>query len=254
MSDKIERAAKLLAEAWRGPSTLEAVPADLRPANMEEAVATQDAMAAAIGEEVVGWKVAGQPGAPVGRVFASTSYENGATLPHDRFKRCFLESELALRLDRDLPPRDAAYTDAEVADACTLVLTVELVGSRLTEGKVIPDTEDEKRFIVADNAAQLGLVVGPDVPGWRDMEALDLPISATVGGDPLPEQPRENRRDPVVVTHWLANELSRRGIGLTRGQIVTTGSATIPSPLPPGQEAVVDYGALGTITLRVATS
>ena len=46
--DAVRAAAKLLADAWRDMTTIEALPPGLRPRNFEQAYAIQDEMAALI--------------------------------------------------------------------------------------------------------------------------------------------------------------------------------------------------------------
>ena len=46
---------------------------------------------------------------------------------------------------------------------------------------------------------------------------------------------------------WVINTLSAAGIGLKRGEILSTGTCTGMVPLKPGQTAVADFGALGRI-------
>ena len=52
---------------------------------------------------------------------------------------------------------------------------------------------------------------------------------------------------PLIALTWLANELSRQGIALAQGQIVTTGTCCVPIPVGPGDVVTGDYGSLGTI-------
>ena len=126
--DRIAAAAALLAKAWLDGTTIDAFPDELAPRDEAEATAMQDAMAVRIGEDVVGWKVAGRPGAPFGRIFASTGFDNGATLPAPRYAGNIMECEVGFRLKRDLPPRRRPYGRDEVADAADLSLNIELVG------------------------------------------------------------------------------------------------------------------------------
>lgn len=77
--DRIQKAARLLGEAWLTPVKTETFPDDLRPRPREEAYAIQDAMAAVISKPTVGWKLgatslamrakAGHDGPIIGRVF-----------------------------------------------------------------------------------------------------------------------------------------------------------------------------------------
>ena len=60
--DRIARAVSLFAQAWRDGTTIDAIPSDLAPSDEAKATAMQAAMAAHIGEDIVGWKIAGKPG------------------------------------------------------------------------------------------------------------------------------------------------------------------------------------------------
>ena len=53
---------------------------------------------------------------------------------------------------------------------------------------------------------------------------------------------------------WAANELSRRGIGVKAGQIITPGSVNVPLPLPVGSTAVAVFEDLGQITVSLAAA
>jgi len=56
--------------------------------------------------------------------------------------------------------------------------------------------------------------------------------------------------DPRAALTWLANELSAQGTSLAAGQVVTTGTCTIPLPIAPGDEIVSDMGLLGRVSMR----
>lgn len=59
--ERIAAAAALFAQAWLDGTTIDAFPDDLAPGDLAEASAMQDAMAARIGEDIVGWKIGGEP-------------------------------------------------------------------------------------------------------------------------------------------------------------------------------------------------
>ena len=48
---------------------------------------------------------------------------------------------------------------------------------------------------------------------------------------------------------WLANELSRTGIGLKAGQMVSTGTLTGMLAPKPGEDYVADFGPFGGVTV-----
>ena len=55
--DRITAAASLFAQAWLDGTVIDAFPNDPAPRDRAEAMALQDAMAARIGEDTVGWKI-----------------------------------------------------------------------------------------------------------------------------------------------------------------------------------------------------
>ena len=253
--ERITAAGQILAQAWETATTIGSFPEGLFPRDVAQAIAIQDEMARRIGDEVVGWKVAGRPGPLVGRIFAPTLFANPATLPLTRFPAPSIECELAFRLLQDLPPRGREYGREEVLGVARLVLTLEIVGRRFTDGKPIPDTDEELREIIADNAANAGLVVGPEIPDWRSLSLLDITVDLRIdGGSSMPLQAREGRNNPDDILVWLVNDLSARGIGIKAGQVVTTGSATILQPLACGSTAVAVYEGLGELRVTLTGS
>lgn len=249
----IVEAGQLLANAWLGRNTLDGLPARLFPNGRAEAAAIQVEMAKAIGEPVVGWKVAGVPGPMVGRVFKNSLYDLPCTLPASLSAHApMVECEMGFELTCDLPARSEPYSIEEIRHASQLRFLIEIVGTRFAQGKHLPDDETDRLAIIADNSAGTALCVGPLLPGWEDVGLLDIPVTLRIdGGPPAPDSPAHLRTEPLAVMVWLANELSDRGIGLFTGQHVTTGSANVLQPLRPGSEAVVTYGDFATLTVSM---
>ena len=57
---------------------------------------------------------------------------------------------------------------------------------------------------------------------------------------------------PVIALTWLANELSRHGMTLGRGQVVTTGTCVKPLTIAAGDRVEGDFGALGRVAVTIA--
>ena len=197
--------AALFAQAWRDGTIIDAFPTELAPRDLAEAMAMQTRWPAQIGEDIVGWKIAGRPGAPAGRIFASTSFDNGPTLPLPRYAPNIVEFEIGFKLKSDLPPREQPYEREEVAAAADLAINVELVGSRragvieraaaaLAAGMPFPDNEAEGFVITADNAGNLGLVNGPVIEDWQHRSLLDITVDLRIdGGESQPLLPKQAR-------------------------------------------------------------
>jgi 2-keto-4-pentenoate hydratase len=226
-----EALALLLAEARRTGTQLHDLPAPLVPAGADAAYAVQDRVAALLGWPPLGWKVAGtnaemrarlhQPEPILGRSFARFRHASPATLPHAALLDPIVEAEIVFRLDRDLPPRGAAWTRAEVAAAIGAVQAgIEVAECRLPMQPRPPHTA-----ILADGSGNGHYVLGPAIPAGTDLAAL--PVSVAVHG-------RVRRTgagaavmgDPILAVVWLANRLNARGLGLRAGEIVSSGTCT----------------------------
>lgn len=257
--DAARAAAEILLSARGDHRRLEALPEACRPATIDDGYAVQNALADLWGLEVAGWKIGAtaQPtrdmlkvDAPfAGRIFEPYVLDSAAEVAADAFLFHAVESEIALRLGRDLPPRAAPYSADEVASAVASAHPAfELVNhywvDLMTAG--VPD-------IVADNSSNGGLVVGPGREDWQalDLEAIEavLTVDGVERGRGLGALAYGG---PVKAVAWLANEMSARGIGLTAGQYVSTGTLTGLTLCEPGQTASADFGPLGTVQVTYA--
>jgi 2-keto-4-pentenoate hydratase len=57
--------------------------------------------------------------------------------------------------------------------------------------------------------------------------------------------------DPRDALTWLANELRALGIALRAGDLISTGTCMVPLEVRPGDTVHADFGALGSLTLRL---
>jgi 2-keto-4-pentenoate hydratase len=53
---------------------------------------------------------------------------------------------------------------------------------------------------------------------------------------------------PIQALAWLVGNLSSRGLTLSPGQVVTTGTATQVTRLPPGSTATLTVDGVGTVS------
>ncbi|MGV6872281.1 2-keto-4-pentenoate hydratase [Pseudochelatococcus sp. B33] len=252
-----KEAARKLAAAWLERSSLtEMLADDLRPKDRQEAYAIQDEMAAIIGEPVGGWKMGatspaiqrreGHSGPIIGRVFRGTIFESPASLPAAMFPDARVEGEFGIRFLEDMPPRQQPYSVAEIAAKVELVPTIEIIGNRFPKGPDAPrlTTHDE----IADNGTGMGLVIGKGTRNWSAEQIQNLTINMSVDGlGPAENVLGDDRCIPLEVAAETVNILSRRGITLEAGQIVSTGGCTIPQHVARGSSFVADYGELGRV-------
>lgn len=190
-------------------------------------------------EEELGWKVAGwkiaafkadlqrqlRTDAPIyGRVFAPNIMTSPASVEHARSCGPIPEVEYQARLGADLPPRAKPYTVEEVTEAvASLHPGIELAECRFIHDAAFPPLT----AILADGAGAGSIVCGPPIEDWRNRDIAGQEATLFCNG-----MLRRKGRAAGVIDHplqpltWLANELSRTGIGLQAGQTVSTGTLT----------------------------
>lgn len=247
-----ERTAEAVWAAWTSGVRLPALPDP--PRDEAEGMAAQAALRALAGESY-GWKIAatstagqahiGVAGPLPGPLFSRFRHGPGDTLPsHDLHMRV-VEAEFAFRMGRDVHPDD------DVLDAVdALHLAVELPDSRFTDFAVVGPAQ-----LLADCACASRFVLGPEVPGWRE---LDLSTAGTAlwinGVEAARGSGAAVLGDPRTALARLAAELPGYGHRLRAGDVVTTGTTTPPPTIGAGDAVRADFGDLGSVSLALARS
>ena len=105
---------------------------------------------------------------------------------------------------------------------------------------------------LADNACACLFIQGaPAASAWRDLNLAEHRVALFRNGKPDAEGCGANvLGDPRLALTWLANELLRFGEFLRAGQIITTGTCSVPMPLEDGLEVAADFGGLGRLGAR----
>lgn len=253
INERIEAAARMLTEARQGVTRL----ADLgeaTPETNDEANRMADRHAALLGLDVAGWKIGctsqeamdilGSPGPFAGRVFANTIYRDGVA-DQDAMVDPVAECEFAFILGADISPRDEEYTVTDVKAATEAVApAVELVAPRFTDMKTVG-----YRTLIADSGANGGAVLGTPI------EISALPDLASVEVRCVVDEEEAGRGfgsailgDPWLALTWLANHLSGRGLTISAGQFVLSGTCTGIAPVGAGSSVLADYGPLGEVS------
>jgi len=158
--------------------------------------------------------------------------------------------EFAFRMGRDFPPRKAPYAQAEVmAGVASLHPAIELPDTRYTDVTAVGAAQ-----LIADNACAHKFVLGPATAiDWRSIDLAAHPVRAVIGGAVAGEGVGANvQGDPRIALTWLANELSRHGLTLKAGEVVTTGTCVKPVPITPGDQVLGDFGPLGQVGIAVS--
>lgn len=233
------------------------IPTDGGPADVSAALEIQREAVAISGLDSVGFKV-GSTSAEAQKVLGTTEpgaspvlvdyfFESPAEIPIDPAHEPAVEGEFALRLARDLPPRDEEYGFDEVRDAVEAVAgAIEVVGSRFVGGLA----GKGRLLTTADFGANIALAVGPWTVDWKGFDLAAHEVSVSLDGK-LREAGTGARAlgHPLNVLQWLANKQSQTGRGLMAGEIISTGTCTGLLDVAPGDAVVADFGELGAVEI-----
>lgn len=259
---RVEAAAKELKRQHEAREQSRRLPDDLRPHDMDEAYDVQEALhrlwLAGGGRSGAGWKVAltskvmqqlcgvDQPAA--GCILSDRVHESGTAIRAADWLRVGVESELAVRLARDLPatgrPHDRESAAAAVA-AC--MPAIEIIDDRSADYKQL-----DLLTLVADNAWNGGVVLGPEVSGWQGLDLGTVAGRMVINGETVGEgHGRDVLGHPLESVAWLANHLNRRGTMLRAGDVVMTGSVVATKWLKQGDEMRTVFDGLGESIVSV---
>jgi 2-keto-4-pentenoate hydratase len=223
------------------------------PTSQAEAELVDDRVAELSGWPVLGWKIGctsaaarelmGADGPFAGRVYAID--DSGITLPHDLPVDPVLEGELAFTVASELGSPGGPASPADLVGALADVRpAIEVVGGRYRDFLAAP-----LMSVIADAGANTRLVLGAPmpVPTPRELAATSarMEVDGTVTGSGTGA---DVFGGPIQALAWLVGNLSSRGLTLSPGQVVTTGTAPQVTRLPPGSTATLTVDGVGTVS------
>ncbi|HEX4246218.1 MAG TPA: fumarylacetoacetate hydrolase family protein [Pseudonocardia sp.] len=255
MTDPTAQAADTLWAAWTGGYQLAELPDEVRPVDAAAGWAVQRALAElagpSYGYKIAATSAAGQAhigvGGPLpGALFDRFRREPGAVLRSARLHMGVVEAEFAFRLASDVP---AGATEEQVLAAVgALHLAIEVPDSRFEHFERAGEAQ-----LLADVACAGWFVLGPAVPGWRELDLATAPTRLLVNGaEAATGSGAAVLGDPRTALGWLAGQLERFGTGLRAGDVVTTGTTTAPPAIGAGDAVRAEFGPLGAVELSFA--
>jgi 2-keto-4-pentenoate hydratase len=245
----VSRFAQSLINAHKSGKRI-AVDEDARALARDDAKAVMQTVAKGLGQTPAGWKVAVIDGTPAyAPMFAKDIRPSGAHFPMIE-EGYLIEIEVALKLAHDLPHRDTAYSRSEIEAACgEWVVGIELIGSRL---KKSPGEAPFPAWL-ADSMGNAAYVTGPSVAFSAIKDGSVLPVTWWLDGvvkeDKIGGHPQN---DPILPILLNANAPDDLLGGFKAGQIITTGSLTVPTLITGKGHVEAEIKGIGRVTLTVA--
>ena len=226
-------AEKLETDWWAPRAAYEALSGALAPAGIAEAYAAQKALQERFAGRrgpVAGRKIAlsskamqqmvgiDQPVA--GAFFTKDVHHAPATIAVSDFRRLGIECELALELAAEVAPGEGPFS----SDTVRPLIAAVRPAFELIEDKDADYSDLDVLTLIADNAWCGGVVLGPEIAGWRDLDLGN--IASTVHQEAVaPEAANTGAADPLGSFAWVLNHFSERGETLGKGEHIITGSA-----------------------------
>jgi len=248
--------AKLLADLRRVNRQQSGLLNKLTPTSYADAYKVAHLVEKELGWDVGGWKIAAtnttmqralRTNTPIyGRVFSQFITKSPVEINFDNLCSPILEPEYQVFLGKDLPPRSKPYEMSEVADSIKSMHP----GLELAECRFIHDDEfPPLEAILSDGAGSGTLVYGPAIEGWKDKDIANNEVALFCNGVfKRKGNALTAMEHPLIPVTWLANELSRTGIGLKRGQLISTGTLTGMLVPNKGETYTADFGIFGRVS------
>lgn len=230
LADNLAELADLFLQHREAGTQIDALPDTLAPRSLDEAYAVQAAVAARVPGGTCGWKIGmtnraamqarGMANPVYARLFAGTTFRDGAAAVPAVSGRQMFEAEYVVELDRDLAPGD--YSREELLAAIRAVRPgIEICGSRFsTEGAL------DLAVSLADNSFHRGMVVGASLAGWQDRYLTEPVVLDLDNGQAVTGSGTNVLDDPMIPLAWLASVALPDG-GLKAGDLIATGAAAM---------------------------
>jgi len=227
------------------------------PASLDQGYACQDHAIRLWQRPVVGWKVGKIPAdweatlgeeRLVGPIFEGAVQQPAAGQAGDfaviTGGFAAVEAEFVFRLAVDAPADKCDYSADEAAALVqSLHIGVELAGSPLPLINVLgPPT------VVSDFGNNTGLILGAEIPRWRQLATDDLTCETFIDGRLVGEGGAGSISGGLLAALAFAlSRCARRGHPLKAGMLVTTGAATGIHDIVAGQHARISFGHWGEL-------
>ena len=229
------------------------------PESLDAAYRVQRKAIAGWGDRVVGWKIGRiQPHLVdalgverfIGPVFAQTVTKAGATnyFPAFRGGLAVFEAEVMISVAADTPNDKQVWTAQEASGLIgTMNIGIEIAGSPLAS-----INELGSLVTIAGFGNNNGLIVGPEIPDWREQDWQNLICSVRIDGEAVAQASAAAvPGGPLEAFAFALGEATRQRRSLRCGDIVSTGAITGMHVVTIGQQCVATFGDVGVIDCEV---
>lgn len=244
-------------EARLSAQPLTAYPGQI-PADIGEGYAIQKAAIALWPDEIAGWKVGRITGeaeekfrtdrlaGPIFRRSIIAAGKKGAPASFPVFAGGFaaVEAEYIFVIGKSAPAAKTAWSRDEAKAIVGSVLTgVEIAGSPFAG-----INDFGPAVTISDFGNNGGLIIGPEVPNWRDFDFENWKCEAYVNGSLAGANDAASiPGGPIESVRFLLENCAKRGLPAKEGWMISTGAVTGVHPVAPGMSARLSFVGLAAI-------
>ena len=232
------------------------------PANEEQAYALARTITSCADVTPIGYKIGATTDAAIaalgltgsfhGPLFEQFCHASGEAVRCFPKHKVIVESEIAVKLARDLPHRDAQYSAEEVSDAAEWICpAMELVATRFAI-----ELKGNGILLIADSGVNMDFVHGDKATQLASTDLTQHAVTLRVNDEALGSghSGMSIWGNPLLAVGWLANHDTLEGVGLKAGEFITTGTCTGMVPVKIGDRVVADFGSLGNVTAYIVAA
>ncbi|KEO87713.1 hypothetical protein EH31_06505 [Erythrobacter longus] len=243
---RLQEISSTLVQARLGAGSLESFPGAL-PACLDDAYKVQALSRGVWPDKVVGWKVGGI--APKHRAVLGADYLSGpiyerqmfvakpgeaARMPVFKDGFAAIEPEFILQMGAT-PDADRVFIGAEIASSP--IVDINGIGPLA---------------VVCDFGNNNGVLIGPEIPGWQQLDGECVPVVAEIDGDIVGE--KEVLDLPAAVERaraFLTDLATAKGISLPAGTLISTGAITGVHDSACGAHSTLHFGKWGDLSIEL---
>ncbi len=232
----------------------------IMPQELQAAYTIQDRAIVIDGRPVVGWKVGrinppldGQLGANrlSGPMFADSVIDAAAGDVPDMpvFEGGFAAGEAEILLHLAPGFTGAVPTDDE---GTKMLLDAVRLGIEIASSPYPGINIDGPPVTISDFGNNAGLVQGPALEGWRDLDLCAIPVRSEIDGEVVGAATAANMLDgPYGAVRFLLTNLLARGIDVSNGLWVSSGAITGVHQIGVGQSFCAVFEGCGEVRCRI---
>ncbi|MEM7278968.1 MAG: 2-keto-4-pentenoate hydratase [Pseudomonadota bacterium] len=254
LSKSLDAISRRLVTARLNANALPDFPGKL-PDSLEDAYAIQSASINRWPDSILGWKVGMIPEEYRSRLgaerlsgpiykpsvfFIDTGGARSMAIYSGGFAA--VEAEFVLKIGQTIEPVTREFSDDELAGLISAVH----IGAEIASSPMADVNKLGPCCVVSDFGNNAGLIVGPEIPGWRSLPAESLIASVSVDGELVGKASASAIQGGLhQVLRYLINLCAVRGLTIEEGTLISSGAVTGIHEVTAASRAQVDFGVFG---------